>query len=341
MRIDIFMPGTDAQVVTELKRFLKNNGAKSLDSSECREDEWVEEFRKCIKHVNVCWRSESMSESDVNDVLTTVATLVVQLPVNQSEVIAELCEQYEDFSGDNLRKHQSKLFSLNLLFHGIPPNSNSKCLIYLTLLSCALKCSVVHQITTDPKKVASWLDVCLCTPEERRKVWWKLHETYSELGESRRATEALVYLLSTYNDDSAAQARPVAIKCIISVMQDPSLLAHDQLYALKPIQFLEGEPVHDFFKIFLSGNLATFKAFIKKHPDFLKQNGLDEDACRHKLRMLTLMQVSENQTEISYDAAVKELELPLEELEPFIIEGMFHGPTFHHPDLSCDTRVVS
>lgn len=53
------------------------------------------------------------------------------------------------------------------------------------------------------------------------------------------------------------------------------------------------------------------------------------------------MQVSENQTEISYDAAVKELELPLEELEPFIIEGMFHGPTFHHPDLSCDTRVVS
>ncbi|THD20205.1 putative Dendritic cell protein [Fasciola hepatica] len=322
MGIDIFMPGTDAKVVTELKKFLKNHGAKALDSSECREGEWVEEFRKCIKHVNICWKGESMSENDVNDVLTTVATLVVQLPVNQADVIAELCEQYEDFTGDNIRKHKSKLFSLNLLFHGVPPNSQSKYLIYLTLLSCAMKCGVVQQITTDPKKVASWLEKCLCTPEDKRKVWLMLHETYSELGESRRATEALVYLLSTYNDDTAAQARPVAIKCILSVMQDPSLLAHDQLYALKPVQFLEGEPVHDFFKIFLSGNLATFKTFVAKHPDFLKQNGLDEDACRHKLRLLTLMQISENQTEISYDSAVRELELPLEGLESFIIEAV-------------------
>ncbi|VDP93818.1 unnamed protein product [Echinostoma caproni] len=135
-------------------------------------------------------------------------------------------------------------------------------------------------------QVASWLEKCLCTPEERRKVWRKLHETFSGLGESRRATEALVYLLSTYNDDDAAEAR------------------------------------QDFFKIFLSGNLTTFKAFMKKHPDFLKQNGLDEDACRHKLRLLTLMQISENQADISYDAAVKELELPVENLESFIIEAV-------------------
>ncbi|GAA54857.1 translation initiation factor 3 subunit M [Clonorchis sinensis] len=222
---------------------------------------------------------------------------------------------------------------LNLLFHGLRPDDHLKCVIYVTLVLCARKLGLVSQIIYDPKKVTAWLAKCQCSVEERQNVWRILYETHSELGETRRATEALVYLLSTFTEATAAQARQDAIKCIISVIQDPSLLAHDQLHTLKPIQFLEGEPVHDvslsdycpilqFFKIFVSGNLATFKTFLKSHPDFLSQNGLDEDACLHKLRLLTLMQLSENQMELSYDAAAKELELPLGELEPFIIEAV-------------------
>ncbi|KER22206.1 LOW QUALITY PROTEIN: hypothetical protein T265_14909 [Opisthorchis viverrini] len=223
------------------------------------------------------------------------------------------------------------LFRLNLLFHGLRPDDHLKCVIYVTLVLCARKLGLVSQIIYDPKKVTAWLAKCQCSVEELQNVWRILYETHSELGETRRATEALVYLLSTFTEATAAQARQDAIKCIISVIQDPSLLAHDQLHTLKPIQFLEGEPVHDvslsgycplsqFFKIFVSGNLSTFKTFLNSHPDFLIQNGLDENACLHKLRLLTLMQLSENQTELSYDAAARELELPLDELEPFIIE---------------------
>ncbi|OON15959.1 hypothetical protein X801_08232 [Opisthorchis viverrini] len=167
--------------VTELKKFLKTHGVKALDSTETRQENWWDDFRKCIHQLSICWKDDSVSESEA----------------------------------------------------------------------------------------------------------------------------------------TAAQARQDAIKCIISVIQDPSLLAHDQLHTLKPIQFLEGEPVHD---IFVSGNLSTFKTFLNSHPDFLIQNGLDENACLHKLRLLTLMQLSENQIELSYDAAARELELPLDELEPFIIE---------------------
>ncbi|KAG5446351.1 Eukaryotic translation initiation factor 3 subunit M [Clonorchis sinensis] len=323
MSLGVFISCNEAKQVTELKKFLKTHGVKTLDSTETRQENWWDDFRKCIHQLSICWKDDSVSESDVNDVLTTVASLVIQLPPTQSDdVIKLLCEQYLDFSGENTRKHRSKLFSLNLLFHGLRPDDHLKCVIYVTLVLCARKLGLVSQIIYDPKKVTAWLAKCQCSVEERQNVWRILYETHSELGETRRATEALVYLLSTFTEATAAQARQDAIKCIISVIQDPSLLAHDQLHTLKPIQFLEGEPVHDFFKIFVSGNLATFKTFLKSHPDFLSQNGLDEDACLHKLRLLTLMQLSENQMELSYDAAAKELELPLGELEPFIIEAV-------------------
>ncbi|CAL8093066.1 unnamed protein product [Calicophoron daubneyi] len=319
----VFISCSEAKQVAELKKFLKTHGAKSLEASEVRPDNWLDEFRKCIQHLKICWKDEGINETDVNDVLTTVASLVIQYPPDKLEGIVDLlCTEYLDFSGENTRKHKSKLFSLNLIFHGLTPESHCKCGVYLTLVSCAKACGLLQQIITEPTKVASWLSKCRCSTEERQQVWRKLYETHAEMKEDRRATEALVYLLSTYTEETAAQARQDAIRCIISVIQDPSLLAHDQLYALRPIQFLEGEPVHDFFKIFVSGNLSTFRSFLSQHPDFLTQNGLDEEACLHKLRLLTLMQISENQTEISYDAAVRELELSKEELEPFIIEAV-------------------
>lgn len=323
MSLAVFISCSEAKQVAELKKFLKNHGSKSLESGECRQDNWWEEFKKCIQQLPTCWKDESIGENEVNDVLNTVASLVIQVPpTHLDEVVDLVCTQYEDFSGDSMKKHKPKLFSLNLLFHGLRSENHCKCKVYITLLSCAEKLELVSQIITDPKKVASWLAECRCSLIERQEVWRKLYTIHNTLGEDRRATESLVYLLSTYTESTAAEARHDAIKCIISVIQDPSLLAHDQLYALKPIQFLEGEPVHDFFKIFVSGNLSSFDQFLTKHPDFLKQNDLNEDVCRHKLRLLTLMQLCENQNELSYASAAKDLELPLEKLESFIIEAV-------------------
>ncbi|CAH8480091.1 unnamed protein product [Dicrocoelium dendriticum] len=323
MSVAVFISCNEARQISELKKFLKAHGCKAIESTECHQENWWEEFKKCLQFLGVCWKDDSITETEVNDILTSVASLVIQLPpLEHDSVISRLCDQYLDFSSESVKKHKPKLFSLNLIFHGLLPDNHHKCTIYLTLVSCARKLGMMSQIITDPKKVASWLNTCGSSVEERQKIWRKLHEVHSELNEKRRASEALVYLLSTYTEATAAQARQDAIKCILSVIQDPSLLAHDQLYALYPIRFLEGEPVHDFLKIFVSGSLSAFKTFISKHPDFLTQNGLLEDACMQKLRLLSLMQLSENQTELSYDAAARDLELPLDKLEPFIIEAV-------------------
>ncbi|KAK4472105.1 hypothetical protein MN116_005474 [Schistosoma mekongi] len=323
MSIAVFIDGTDAQQVTELKKFLKSYGAKVLDNTECSDANWPDELIKCIKYLNICWKDETIAEADAKDVLTSVASMFIQLPPNKLiEAVHLFCEKLLDFSGENIRRHKNKLFPLNLLFWGLNPKSHPRYEIFLTLIECAEKMGVLSEVITDPKKVASWLSECDCTVEECQKVWQKLYDAHIALGENRKAIEAMIYLLSTYNELTAVNARQNAIKCVISVLQDPCLLSHDQLYALKPVQYLEGEPVHDFFKIFVSGDLNTFKNFLAKHPNFLSHNNLSEEACVHKLRLLTLMQLSENVNELSYHDAATQLGLKIEELEPFIIEAV-------------------
>ncbi|VEL22459.1 unnamed protein product [Protopolystoma xenopodis] len=92
--------------------------------------------------------------------------------------------------------------------------------------------------------------------------------------------------------------------------------------SIKPIQFLEGEPVHKLLTIFVNGTLQDLAQFIEKHPDFIKQNDLSEEACLNKLRMLTLMELAEKSSELDYATVAKELKLEEEKLEFFIIEAV-------------------
>ncbi len=85
--------------------------------------------------------------------------------------------------------------------------------------------------------------------------------------------------------------------------------------------------------IYISGGLADFAAFTKKHPKFLEENGLNEKACLDKLRTLSLMEIAENVAELDYATVCKRIDLPEDQLEAFIIEGKFgfkvlilHGP---------------
>lgn len=75
-------------------------------------------------------------------------------------------------------------------------------------------------------------------------------------------------------------------------------------------------------EIYLSGGLEDFEAFTKENPSFLNDNALDEKACLDKLRTLILMEISENVAELDYDTVCKRINVPEDQLETFIIEGM-------------------
>ncbi|VEL22263.1 unnamed protein product, partial [Protopolystoma xenopodis] len=231
--------------ITELKSYLKAKGAKGLDSIPATAENWVEDLKKCISYISICWKDDTINDSDADDIFTTVASAILSLPPQHlPEIVDLLCKEYEGFSGENIRKHFVMLLSLNVIFSGSPYNNKCKYKAYYAILTCAAKRNTLQQVVTNSIKISEWLDEIDASVDERRELWRKLHEVHAACGDTRRANEFMILLLSTYDEANAATARCDAVRCIISVINDVAILAHDKLLSIKPIQFLEGEPVH-------------------------------------------------------------------------------------------------
>ncbi|VDK38240.1 unnamed protein product [Taenia asiatica] len=298
-------------------------GVENVDASEVTQENWPSAFISHIPQLRVCFRSDKVTESDAIDLLTTISSLVIGLPGDYiEEAVNKLCELYEDFSEPKNRKHFAKLYSLNVLFTGLPEDHHSRYRVYRALVTCASELGALSQIYTQTEKVATLLKVCRCAPAECQSLWRLMSEVHQSSGNTKLATQAMINLLSTYSEGNAAGARDDALKCILAVIQDPSFLSHNRLMSLKPVQFLEGEPVYKLLEIYVSGGLGDFAAFMKKNPTFLAENGLDEKACLDKLRTLSLMKIAENVAELDYATVCKKIDLPEDQLEAFIIEAV-------------------
>lgn len=138
---------------------------------------------------------------------------------------------------------------------------------------------------------------------------------------SEQAAKVMIELLGTYTAENASHAREDAIRCIASALADPNTFLLDPLLSLKPVKFLEGELIHDLLSIFVSDNLESYMKFYKDHKEFVTSQGLNHEQNMQKMRLLSFMQLAETNPEISFDVIKKELQLPAEEVEGFIIEG--------------------
>ncbi|MCL4128880.1 UNVERIFIED_CONTAM: hypothetical protein GTU68_053936 [Idotea baltica] len=96
----------------------------------------------------------------------------------------------------------------------------------------------------------------------------------------------------------------------------------DHLLSLKPVKFLEGELIHDLLTIFVSEKLPVYIKFHDDHKEFLSSIGLDHEANIRKMRLLTFVQMSEAQSEMTFDLIQQELQLGQDEVEEFIITAL-------------------
>lgn len=83
----------------------------------------------------------------------------------------------------------------------------------------------------------------------------------------------MIELLGTYTEENASQARDDAHRCIVACLGDPTAFLMDHLLALKPVRFLEGEPIHDLLTIFISDKLSAYVQFYNTRKDFVQSIG--------------------------------------------------------------------
>ncbi|KAL3317024.1 Eukaryotic translation initiation factor 3 subunit M [Cichlidogyrus casuarinus] len=318
---------SDAQQTLELRNYFESLKLEKLPQNEFDSEHWPKELVNLLPSLNCCFQKTEVSNQDLADLLLTFATMILMIPrtdENWSKATSMFCDLFSSNLNTHPERVNTAIFSLDVLFKALEGN-HDRYMVYMTLLDCARKLKLVNQLMTDIELTDQWLAKSNCTQEECRKLWRKLHEVHLELDDNKKAFNFLIQLLNTYGDTDAAKARDDAIKCILIAIKDPNIVIYDQLLNLSPIQFIEGEPLHDLLQLFVSGDLKGFEAFVKKNKKLITENELNEQALQDKIRVLSFMQMSENKSELSYDSVKTALNLEDDaQFRDFIINVVRH-----------------
>ncbi|XP_056630062.1 eukaryotic translation initiation factor 3 subunit M [Diorhabda carinulata] len=299
----------------ELRVYLKNLGA---EISEEKSPKGIEDdLHKIIGVCDSCFREGQ--ESDVEMVLNDIVSIMVLIPLERSEnIILAFCEKLTKAQGQKLGL--VCLRALWLLFQSLDDRSPMRYPVYYHLIQIAKQTDAVKFVFQNIDHLKQQFANCPPSNEQLQKLYRLLHEVLVKSNQSEQAALVMIELLGTYTDKNASHARDDAIRCIVSALADPNTFLLDPLLSLKPVRFLEGELIHDLLNIFVSENLSAYLKFYKEHKEFVSAQGLNHEQNMQKMRLLSFMQLAECNPEISFDVIEKELQIPADEVECFIIE---------------------
>jgi translation initiation factor 3 subunit M len=193
--------------------------------------------------------------------------------------------------------------------------------VYVTLVRVAAVSGHISLVFTDLSLVKHWFPPQTVGTERVQSLLRLLHEVLTAQKQTEAASRVMIELLSTYTEENASQAREDAHKCIVSLLVDKNTFLMDHLLTLKPVKFLEGEPIHDLLTIFVADKLSAYMAFYATHREFVDGLGLSHEQNLQKMRLLTFMQMAESRKEIPFDAIQTDLQLDPNQVEAFVIDG--------------------
>lgn len=134
---------------------------------------------------------------------------------------------------------------------------------------------------------------------------------------------------TTAEEFSSEEAQSLSIKALKAAIQSPSHLDFSDLTALPTIQALsDSHPVHhELLEIFSEKDLEDYIDFNDEHDDFLENEDLNHEVLHRKMRLLTLASVAAttNSKELEYKRVAKALQIPMEDVETWIIDVIRAG----------------
>lgn len=92
------------------------------------------------------------------------------------------------------------------------------------------------------------------------------------------------------------------------------------------IPLIETMPQDNVYKgilqLLVDGNIDQLEEWLKRRGGELERIGLNPDALRQKLRIMTLLRTCQNQTQVTFGRLEKDLHLPAEEVQNVIVEAL-------------------
>ncbi len=125
------------------------------------------------------------------------------------------------------------------------------------------------------------------------------------------------------NGSSSDAVSENALKAVKLAIKTPSILLVGDLLALDAVKQLKPSPSLELVKILNQGTITEYNALISKNPNLLKDLGLNSEEIGRKVRILTLANLACKHVGkvLQYDTIAKTLEIPVDKVEFWIIDG--------------------
>lgn len=337
MRVESFIGINEKVQCEELREYMLELGAPIPKSPT---DNYIIDLQQIISVCDIVFKVDK--ETEIEMVLNSIVSVLLQVGANQPEasaLLASFCNQLT--KAPNAKTALTAFRVLQNLFNGFI-HTPHRYRVYLAMVQLCELSGQIRLIFNHLSQFKKWFPVEVFGAEKIQSLLRSLHSILQKNKQPDMAAKVMVELLTTYTEENASQAREDAHKCIVSAIADPHTFLMDYLLTLKPVKFLEGEPIYELLTIFVTENLASYIDFYKTHASYITDTlNLSHEANIHKMRLLTFMQMAEMKKEISYADIQKELQFSPDQVENFIIDVLKTKLVKAHMDQANQKVIVS
>uniref|UniRef100_A0A7S2CTT4 Eukaryotic translation initiation factor 3 subunit M n=1 Tax=Octactis speculum TaxID=3111310 RepID=A0A7S2CTT4_9STRA len=140
-----------------------------------------------------------------------------------------------------------------------------------------------------------------------------------------KAHQFLIRYLATFDDTSDAVDTSKAAQGAIGAIRKPILcfMERHNLLGMTAMQQLENDAeygkLYELLRIFSVGKLREYLNFYEAEKGTMERYGLEHEECIANMRLLSLCSLATEHEEIPYAAIAETLEVPLEEVEYWVV----------------------
>ncbi|ROW01652.1 hypothetical protein VSDG_02074 [Cytospora chrysosperma] len=322
----VFVDGSSNDVLQEIADYLQIGDEIRSTLEKGQTEDAITSIVKASVVLN------SKPEKEVGPAYNLLIFAVVNHSTEPKKHLPTICQNLtKPITSSPLNGRELALGSLSTVFNLLAKDDPVRYNVFLQIVRCIKINNMFDTIKPALKNVPGWLEAWGVDEEEKQKVYVEIADAAEAADENKIAYEHLLHALRTFDADdkddvASEEAQKLSLRALkmILVIDRPWAYDFQGLRVLAPVQALaDTHPVYaQLLDIFAEQDLEDFNDFNDEHEGFLEKENLDYKTLQTKMRLLTFasLAAAHQDREIPYDTIGKGLQVPVEEVELWIID---------------------
>ncbi|RFU35174.1 hypothetical protein B7463_g1122, partial [Scytalidium lignicola] len=325
----VFIDGSFQELAQELAGYLNIGPEIEPLLAENKKDEALKKLVMASTALN------SAPEKEFTAAYNLLVYLVIQSP-SVNMFLPRICDHLsKPITSSPVNGAGLALSVLTTVFNLIQPENEVRFNIFQAILRLIKSTGMWDTLKPQLGQLDKWIAEWDIDEEDQRKLFTQIADVAEDSGEEEGSYNYLLKALRTFDPKEAAEeisspeAQDLSLKALKIALLSNTHYDFSDLTSLPTIQALsESHPVFfELLEIFSEKELEDYNDFRDENEEFFEESGLDNSKLHRKMRLLTMasLAASTNTRELEYKRIAKALQVPLEDVEMWVIDVIRAG----------------